>query len=57
MSRGDTDTPGEGPRNGMSTPQNGAAAYSQSHVSFIFPAWFPVAFPADFVFLSVLLLW
>jgi len=30
MSRGDTQVRG---RDGMSTPQNGAAAYSQSHVS------------------------
>jgi len=37
----------------MSTPQNGVAAYSQSQVS----GWFPAAFPAVFVFLSVLLWW
>jgi len=36
----------------MSTPQNGAAACSQSHVSRI--AWFSVAFTAIFVFLSVI---
>jgi len=41
---------------GMSTPQYGAAAYSVSHITYL-PGWFPVAFPAVFVFLSVLLLW
>ena len=39
------DTPGDG----LSTLQNGSAAYSQS-------GWFPVAAPAVFVFLSVRLL-
>ena len=38
-------------RDGMSTPQNGVAAYSH------LPGWFPVAFPAVSVFLKVLLLW
>ena len=38
-------------RDGISTLQNDAAAYSQTHV---LPAWFPVAFTAVFVFLSVL---
>jgi len=40
-------------RDGMSTPQNGAAAYSQSHVSRICQG----GFPAVFIFPSVLLLW
>jgi len=34
-------------RDGMSTPQNGVAAYSQSHVSRICRGGFPFAFPAD----------
>jgi len=42
-------------RDGMSTLQNGAAAYSQS-LTYL-PGWFSVAFPVVFVFLSVLLLW
>jgi len=44
-------------RDGISTPQNGAAAYSQSHSLTYLPGWFPIAFPAIFVFLSVFLLW
>jgi len=40
-----------GGRDGMFTPQNGVAAYSQSHVS----GWFSVASPAVLIFLSVLL--
>jgi len=44
-------------RDGMSTLQNDAAAYSQSHVSRICQGGFPVVFPAVFIFLSVLLLW
>jgi len=41
----------------MSTPQNGAVAYSQFHISRISQGGFPFFFPAVFVFLSVLLLW
>jgi len=37
------DTPGKS-RDGMSTRQNGAAAYSQSHV-FAGVVWFPVVYP------------
>jgi len=40
---------------GMSTPQNGAAAYSVSRITYL-PGWFLIAFLAVFVFLSVLLL-
>jgi len=42
---------------GKSTAQNGAAAYSQSHVSRICQGGFSDAFSAFFVFLSVLVLW
>jgi len=42
-------------RDGMSTPQNGAAAYcTVSRITYL-PGWFSVAFPAVVVFLSVLL--
>jgi len=43
-------------RDGMSTPQNGAAAYSQSHVSRICQGGFPLP-SLRFIFLSVILLW
>jgi len=43
-------------RGGMSTKQNGVAAYSVSRITYL-SGWFPVAFPAVFVFLTVLLLW
>jgi len=43
-------------RDGMSTSQNGVAAYSVSHITYL-PGWFHVAFLVVFVFLSVLLLW
>jgi len=33
----------------MSTSQNGAAAYLVSWITYL-PGWFPVAFPAVFVF-------
>ena len=39
-------------RDSMSTLQNGAAAYSVSRITYL-PGWFPVAFPAVFVFLNV----
>jgi len=39
MSRGDTPVRG---RDGISTPQNGAAAYSQSHVSRTCQGGFPL---------------
>jgi len=41
---------------GMSTPQNGVAAYSQSHISHICQGGFPLL-SCGFIFLSVLLLW
>jgi len=41
-------------RDGMSTPQHGAATYSVSCITYL-PGWFPVVLPAVFVFLSVLL--
>jgi len=53
MSRGDT--PCEG-RECMSTPQNGVAAYSQSHVSCICQGGFPLP-SLRFSSLSVLLWW
>jgi len=40
-------------RDGMSTPQNGAAVYSQFHVSPICHGGFSVASPPVFVFLGV----
>ena len=41
-------------RDSMSTSQNGVVVYSVSRITYLL-GWFPVAFPAVFVFLSVLL--
>ena len=54
MSRGDT--PGEGPWWQLYTAEWYACTLTVSRITYL-PGWFSVAFPAVFVFLSVLLLW